>query len=109
MPVDDFKTIDFASLNETKQVAVLTISDHLDWEDSHTHQLILQDKFNAYLRFTENGEMAERLPHLANLPVEFNVRFLYEPDKAGLAFLAKAAAVIESAGFSLTYKIAKLH
>ena len=105
MAVDDSNTIDFVSLDPVKNQAVLTISDHLDWNDSLTHQLILQDKLNAYLRFVEGGELIQNFPKYLGLPIVFNVWFLHQPDSEGLVFLEKAREVIESAGFTLSFKV----
>jgi hypothetical protein len=85
-------------------VVVLTISDHLDWADSRQHQVVLQDKINAYLAFVESGELLERYAEAKGRPVVFQVVFKFRPDTSGLQFLTKAKEVIESAGFTLRYE-----
>ena len=101
MAVDEPKIVDFVSVDSKGNRALLTISDHLDWEDGYEHQLILQQKMNTYLLFVESGELLERFPDTKGLPV---VRFMYEPDESGLRFLERAREVVVSAGFSLSYK-----
>jgi hypothetical protein len=105
MAVDDSTCIDIASVDPKLNHAVLTISDHLEWDESLEHQLTLQNKINAYLRFVESGEMVERLPRMSGLPVYFCIRFLHEPDHDGMIFLERAREVVESAGFHLTFKV----
>jgi len=80
---------------------VLTISDHLDWSDSTTHQLLLQTKLNRYLAFVESGEILEKYPQVKDRAVVFKVVFKIRPDEEGRAFLARARKVVESAGFIL--------
>jgi hypothetical protein len=104
MAVDEPKVVDFVSVDSKGKRAFLAISDHLDWLDGYEHQLILQEKLNAYLRFVESGELVERFPNTKGLPVVFDIRFMYEPDESGLRFLERAREVVVSAGFSLSYK-----
>jgi hypothetical protein len=104
MAVDQPNTIDFVSTDPTNRT-VLTISDHLDWTDSLAHQLVLQSKFNAYLRFVESGELLEKFPKSLGRPIVFSVVLKYPPDQAGFVFLDKARGVIESAGFLFAFKV----
>ena len=50
MTVEQPGVVDFASIDPVGN-AVLTISDHLSWEDVNGHLFHLQEKINAYLRF----------------------------------------------------------
>lgn len=83
---------------------VLTISDDLDWQESISHQLILQDKLNRYLAFVESGEILEHRPDAKDMSIVFRVVCKYEPDASGRAFLERARAVIEGAGFQSQYQ-----
>lgn len=49
MSVDQSATVDLLSFEEDSGDVVLTVSDHLDWQDSTAHQQILQAKLNTYL------------------------------------------------------------
>jgi hypothetical protein len=102
--VDEPDVVDIISTNKSGYV-VLTISDHLDWSNSEQHQTILQAKLNKYLAFVESGELLTRYSDATGRPVAINVVFKYRPDQSGWNFLAKAKAVIDSAGFTLRYKI----
>ncbi len=93
--------MDMLGIDRETGHVVLTISDHLDWSDSAGHQIILQKKLNRYLAFVESGEILEQYPNAKNRPVAFRVVFQVPPDDSGHAFIARARAVIESAGFTL--------
>jgi hypothetical protein len=105
MSVDQPKVIDFIGVDKESGDSVLTISDHLDWSNSREHQMILQDKINSYLAFIESGEVFESYPDSKGRPLVIQVVFKYKPDHEGQQFLARAREVIESAGFSLRYKV----
>jgi|ERR1019366_6804461 hypothetical protein len=102
MAVDDFNVVDIVSIDSDGDV-VLTISDHLEWAETTSHQLILQEKFNRYLAFVESGEILERYPKAKGRPVVFSVVTQFDPDTSGLAFLERARAVIEHAGFGFRH------
>jgi hypothetical protein len=105
MSVDQPKVIDFVGVDKASGEVILTIADHLDWNDSRAHQMILQDKLNSYLAFIESGEILESYPDSKDRPVVINIVFKYKPDQPGQQFFAKAREVIESAGFSLRYEV----
>lgn len=101
MSVEQTDVVDILSIDRETGHVVLTISDHLDWSDSLAHQTVLQRKLNRYLAFVESEEILEQYPKAKDRPVAFKVAFRFSPDEAGWEFVAKARAVIESAGFTL--------
>ena len=63
MTIEQTDAVDFLTLENETGVALLTVSDHLDWSENETcHLVLLQDKLNAYLRFIESGEIARKFP-----------------------------------------------
>jgi hypothetical protein len=104
MSIDQLNVVDTISTDSGGNV-VLTVSDHLDWSDSVQHQIALQAKFNKYLAFVESGELLERYPDAKSRAVVFKVVFKFAPDSEGVAFLTRAQAVIESAGFKLRHEV----
>jgi hypothetical protein len=104
VPVDEPNTIDILSVGADGALN-LTISDHLDWADSIAHQLTLQTKMNAYLRFIESGEVFEHRPECAGTSVVIRVVFKHQPDPDGLQFLDRAKVVIGNAGFGFEYRV----
>jgi hypothetical protein len=82
---------------------ILTIADHLDWNDSRAHQYTLQTKMNRYLAFIESGEILEHHPDAGRRRIVIRVVTMAEPDADGSAFLERAQAVIERAGFGFQH------
>lgn len=103
MTVEQTSVVDVVSLQGEDQ-ANLWISDHLDWQaDEHGHLLTLQEKINAYLRFIEGGELYEVYPQARGRTVSINVVGLHEPSPAARRFLDQVRAIVEGAGFRLTF------
>jgi hypothetical protein len=46
MSIENKKVVDFISINKNEKV-VLTISDHLQWDEKNEHLLKLQEKINS--------------------------------------------------------------
>jgi hypothetical protein len=103
--VDDPSTIDIISEDSKTKTLFLTISDHLDWDDTRAHQLVLQTKLNAYLRFLESGEVFKHRPDAAGKRLVIRVVARCEPSPEGRLFIEKARTAVESAGFSLEHKL----
>ncbi len=85
MPVDNLKVVDSVSLSK-KGEAVLTISDHLEWNGLE-HLEILQKKINLYLEFIENGELLENYPDAKGRQIVINIIAKYLPDNQAEKFL----------------------
>jgi hypothetical protein len=104
LSVEQLSVVDIVSVDSAGYV-VLTISDHLDWNDSLRHQTILEKKLNAYLAFVESGEILQRYPEAKGRPAVLKVVFKYKPDYEGEKFLLRATEVIESTGLKLRSEV----
>jgi len=82
---------------------VLTISDHLEWDDKNEHLVILQDKINAYLEAIESGSLCEEYPNAKDRQIVISIVSKYTPNKDGILFLEKTAGFLESAGYKLEF------
>ena len=102
MSVEDLKVIDFVSIDKTDK-AVLTISDHLEWDDNNEHLLILQNKINAYLEAIENGNLYKQYPKAENRKIVINIAVKYAPNKTGKIFLQKVKGTLEAAGYGYSF------
>jgi hypothetical protein len=98
MSVDQPQLIDIVSKDKKGRI-VLTISDHLDWEKTKEHLLVLGEKINTYLTFLESGELYEKYPEAKNCPVEIEVMFHYQPNPEAYSFLAAVKSIVENAGY----------
>jgi hypothetical protein len=108
MTIDDVDKIDFVTISDGGE-ALLTISDHLPWDDQSRHLLLLQEKLNAYLRFTESGELGQKFPETIERPIVFNIVARFEPSAVANAFLAKVKEAIDAAGFDLRLTVKQPH
>jgi len=66
MSIEQHNVIDFARVDSQSGEVVLSITDHLDWNNSNEHLWQLQEKFNAYLRYIESGEILKKYPEAKN-------------------------------------------
>ena len=84
---------------------MLTISDHLDWKNEKEHLVLLQNKLNAYLRFVESGEMADRFPEAGDRAVVFDVVGKFPPSKNAQAFFEHTGRALHQAGFKFQFRL----
>ena len=105
MSIEQATTIDFIGIEKSTGDVVLTVSDHLDWEDSEGHVRLLQAKINSYLAFIESGEILERYPASKERRVVIGIISQYTPDANGKKFLASAKNAVEDAGIGFHFRL----
>ena len=71
---------------KTGQV-VLVMNEPNEWDGSDEQLLALQERFNAYVSFLLDGEMAEALPKLGGKPARIELRCTHMPDSRALELL----------------------
>lgn len=103
MSIDQTNIVDFISTDSSGYV-VLTISDHLEWDNEGKHVYLLQEKLNKYLAFIESGEILTRYPETINRHVIISIVALYRPDSLGSNFLKHAKHVLESSGIGFRFE-----
>ena len=75
--------------NDTKTGEVVLVMNEPDpWDGSDARLLALQERFNAYVSFLLDGEMASEHPDLAGKPARIEVRCTQMPDARALELLA---------------------
>jgi len=67
--------------------SVLVMNQPDEWRDSDEQLLALQERFNAYVSFFLDGEMAEAHPELAGKPPRIELRCAHIPDTRALELL----------------------
>jgi len=67
---------------------VLVMNEPDDWDGSDERLLALQARFNAYVSFLLDGEMAADHPGLAGKPARIELRCTHVPDTRALELLA---------------------
>jgi len=66
---------------------VLVMNEPNEWDSSDGQLLALQERFNAYVSFLLDGEMAEAHPELARKPARIELRCAHMPDTRALELL----------------------
>jgi hypothetical protein len=67
--------------------AVLVMNEPNEWKGSDEQLLALQERFNAYVSFLLDGEMAETHPELAGKRARIELRCAHIPDASALELL----------------------
>lgn len=67
--------------------AVLVMNESNEWNGSDEQLLALQERFNAYVSFLLDGELAEAHPELAGKPARIQLRCAQMPDARALELL----------------------
>jgi len=71
--------------HDPKTGEVVLVMDQPDeWAASDEQLLALQERFNAYVSFLLDGEMAEAHPELADKPARIELRCAHIPDTRAL-------------------------
>jgi uncharacterized protein DUF6572 len=66
---------------------VLVMNEPNEWNGSDEQLLALQERFNAYVSFLLDGEMAETHPELAGKRARIELRCVHMPDTRALELL----------------------
>ena len=66
---------------------VLVMNEPNEWDGSDEQLLSLQERFNAYVSFLLDGEMAGAHPELAGKPTRIELRCAHIPDTRALELL----------------------
>jgi hypothetical protein len=66
---------------------VLVMNEPDEWDGSDEQLLTIQERFNAYVSFLLDGEMAADHPDLAGKPVRIELRCAHVPDTRAIELL----------------------
>lgn len=103
MSVEQKNIVDYISENDGKKV--LTISDHLQWNDMY-HLFALQEKINNYILAIESGQLSTYYPE-ATRGYVIRLYLQYEPDEQGLSFLKRIEHFLVEHGYDFNYNVLK--
>jgi hypothetical protein len=104
MSVENKNVIDIVSIDKEDN-AVLTITDHLEWDIKNKHLLILQDKINSYLGAIEGGEFYTKYPHAESRNIIIRVVSLHDPNEEGKVFLERVKGILEEGGYKFQFSL----
>ncbi len=100
MSVQDQDQIDFVSTHKDGYI-ILTISDHLEWDEKLEHLPVLQNKINSYLDFIESGQILTEYPNAEGKKIVIQIIAKFNPDEKAYTFLKLARETIQSVGHDL--------
>jgi hypothetical protein len=84
---DQTGVIDIIAHDPKTNEVVLVMNEPNEWDGSDEQLLSLQERFNAYVSFLLDGEMAEAHPELAGKPALIELRCTHVPDTRALELL----------------------
>ena len=99
MSVEQPDKIDGAGVDKVTGAVVLTISDHLPWDDRHLD--ILEAKLASYVRYIESGQCAEQFPSTPGQRIDLFL--LHRPTDPGHRFLNQAVLALKGRGISFMF------
>src|SRR5262245_14199597 len=79
--------IDVIAEDKKTGEAVLVMDEPNEWDSSDEQLLALQERFNAYVSFLLDGELAEAHPELAGKPARIELCCVHMPDTSALELL----------------------
>ncbi len=79
--------IDLVAHDPKTDEIVLVMKEDREWDASEERLLELQDRFNTYVSFLLDGEMAEAHPELAGKRARIELRCAHMPDNLALELL----------------------
>lgn len=101
MSVEDKNKIDAIS-NNKEDMVLLTISDHLEW-DNNEHLLILQEKINSYMDFLESGQIYESYPSALDKKIIIQIVFKYLPNRIAEEFLEVVKEILNKNDYDFKF------
>jgi hypothetical protein len=105
MSILESNKIDAIGTDKTSGEIILTISDHLDWENELHHLETLQEKLNSYITFIESEQIYLEYPNSIGKKPIIEIVSLYEYSAQGKDFLSKVKPIIESIGATIKQRV----
>jgi hypothetical protein len=100
MSIANADMIDFIGVDNITNRVVLTISDHLTWEEEEQHLLKIQDKINSYIAFIECGDLEKLYPTAITGNIDISIVHQYPMPESieVLNFLDAVITILKSIG-----------
>lgn len=103
MSIEEAAVVDHLAMSKVDEVAVLLISDHLDWADEASHFELFEQKISKYLDFIRSGQLLEVLPRAKDRPIRIELVQQYKPTENALRFLNAAQQQLAEMGLEFTF------
>lgn len=105
MSIEQVDVVDFISISESHNEVVLTISDHLSWDEEYEHLLLLQEKINHYLSFIESGELLAVYPKSSGRHPVINIVGIIPLSPEARNFFEGVRSILTSNGIKLRFEL----
>lgn len=103
MSIEQTKIIDFVGVEKATGSLVLTISDHIKWDErcDESHINMLQEKINTYMSYIESGQIFEDYPKCKDCSCVISIVGNSQLTPKGAEFFSVARTILENAGYQL--------
>jgi hypothetical protein len=105
MTIEDTEVVDVAGTDKVTGEIVLTISDHLSWEDEGTHFRLIEKKMSRYLEFVRSGQVFESFPQARQTPIRIDLICKHPPSDSAARFLSAARMQLKTLGIVFSHRM----
>ena len=105
MTVEQGDVVDAVGVEKETGLVVLTVSDHLGWEDEAEHLRALREKLNSYLMFIETGQLIENYPEATGRLPRIDVIFRVPPSPSALEFMSNAKETMRHSRIAFSWRV----
>ena len=98
MTIAEAEKVDAIGQDKDTLEIVLSVFDHLPWDDERTHIMALEGKLNSYLEFVEGGQIFEVYPAAKTNAVRIDVLTKYPMPELGRKYIERANVVAAQLG-----------
>lgn len=103
MTIENPNTVDGLGISKLDGKVVMTISDHLDWNDLQAHIKILASKLEAYIAFSSSGDLEQTIIDARNREKRIELIHEYPPTPKAVEYLTSISDQLDSIGMEFTY------
>ena len=103
MTIANTETVDALGIDPGSGMALLVITDDMDWSDPVAHLNALQAKIGVYIGFLQSGQLETNMPKAAGKPVKIGVMQQYEPPNHVIPILDGLGKQLEAMNIGFGY------
>ncbi len=104
MSIENAQVVDAIGTDRESDEAVLTVIDHLPWDDLSQHSRLLAEKLNRYFGFVESGEIYENYPEAQGRDLRIDIVCRHQPTAIAATYLEGAKSVASQYGCALSWR-----
>ena len=104
MTIEDIGSVDALGISNCDGKAVLTIFDHLSWDDERSYVGLLEKKINTYLKFIKSGQLVEVSPKSRDRAIRIELIYQYPPSESACKILSTTTQQLQSVDIEFVYK-----